>query len=86
MTMVLTISSNAYVLDDAADAETVMQDIETAVQRGGGFVKLPLVSHSPISVLIAPATSVIVQEAPPEEVAESDVIRAPLTYLDDFGL
>jgi ABC-type iron transport system FetAB ATPase subunit len=84
MTMILTIGRKSYVLGEDADTSTILHEIELAVRAGGAFVELPVGDQKPVSVLIAPATSVSVHENETATAASVEDPRHRLSYLDEF--
>ena len=81
----LTLSDRSFVLASVITADRARAEIEAAVQRGGGFVRLELAGGESVEALITPTTSAFFE---PFELHPDDDVAPPHDtgdYLDlDF--
>ncbi|ONI65327.1 hypothetical protein ALI44B_01135 [Leifsonia sp. ALI-44-B] len=76
--MFVNVNNSRFVLPEGVDGDSLKQEIQSAAHTGGAFVDIPRSLQSPVSVLITPASSVMLYEEPDSEPEttdlESDVI------------
>ncbi|WP_157580306.1 hypothetical protein [Plantibacter sp. Leaf314] len=81
----IAIGRASYDIDPAVDVQELMTEIESAVQAGGRFVRVPLTSDRAVNVLVSPGLLISVESFAHRALEIVPSLEAePLSGLDEY--
>lgn len=69
----VTVNSSRFVLPEDTERDSLKREMQSAVNAGGAFVDIPRAQQSPVSVLITPASFVVIYDEPDAESGASEI-------------